>query len=270
MIISNVTIGADPELFIINEKTKKVVSSIGIIPGEKGDPWVGDDMPSGFGIEIDNILGEFNIPPARSREEFVNSIEYMKNYINRFVKEKNPDLGIQCIASRMVDESQLQSDEAKLFGCSPDYNAYTEEVNKKPNGANTNLRSAGFHVHIGYNNPTIDTSLAIIRLLDIYLGLPSVVIDPDKKRRNLYGKAGSFRLTDYGCEYRVLSSAMMKTKDRIGFVYDQVMKVIDHLNDDKDYFLNPNEVITTINGSQVERAKKLIYENHICAEYLGL
>ena len=36
MKLRNVTIGADPELFIINEKTKKVVSAIGLIPGEKG------------------------------------------------------------------------------------------------------------------------------------------------------------------------------------------------------------------------------------------
>ena len=40
----------------------------------------------------------------------------MKNYINDYVKQINPDLGIQCIASRMVNEDQLQSKEAKLFG----------------------------------------------------------------------------------------------------------------------------------------------------------
>ena len=33
--ITNITIGADPELFIVNKKTGKVVSSIGLIPGEK-------------------------------------------------------------------------------------------------------------------------------------------------------------------------------------------------------------------------------------------
>lgn len=67
----------------------------------------------------------------------------MKQWIDDFVKSKNRDLQIECIASRYVDESQLQSDEAKQFGCDPDYNAYTETVNPKPEGANTNLRSAG-------------------------------------------------------------------------------------------------------------------------------
>ena len=55
MKLRNVTIGADPELFIINEKTKKVVSAVGLIPGEKGNPWRADDMPEGFGLETDNI-----------------------------------------------------------------------------------------------------------------------------------------------------------------------------------------------------------------------
>ena len=65
MILNNITIGADPELFLINTETGKVVSSIGIIPGEKGNPYRSKDMPKGFGLEIDNILAEFNIPPAK-------------------------------------------------------------------------------------------------------------------------------------------------------------------------------------------------------------
>lgn len=115
-MIRNITIGADPELFIINEKTGKVVSSVGLIPGKKGDPWVSDDMPTGFGLETDNILAEFNIPPVRDKESFINNIEYMKEYIKKFVKEKDPDLGILCKASMTVDKKELKSKQAKEFG----------------------------------------------------------------------------------------------------------------------------------------------------------
>ena len=141
-MINGITIGADPELFIV-DNNNKVISAVGLIPGEKGKPYVADDMPKGFGMEIDNILGEFNIPPVKLKSGFVNNINYMKNYIDNFVKQINPNYGIQCIASRMVDDDQLQSDEAKLFGCMPDYNVYTEKKNKKPNAKNQNLRSAG-------------------------------------------------------------------------------------------------------------------------------
>ena len=114
-MIDGVTIGADPELFIV-DNNNKVISAVGLIPGEKGKPYVADDMPRGFGMEIDNILGEFNIPPVKSKRSFITNINYMKNYIDNFVKQINPNYGIQCIASRMVDYDQLQSDEAKLFG----------------------------------------------------------------------------------------------------------------------------------------------------------
>ena len=101
---------------IIVDNNNKVISAVGLIPGEKGNPYVADNMPKGFGMEIDNILGEFNIPPVKLRSGFVNNINYMKDYIDNFVKQINPNYGIQCIASRMVDDDQLQSDEAKLFG----------------------------------------------------------------------------------------------------------------------------------------------------------
>ena len=51
---------------------------------------------------------------------------------------------------------------------------------------------------MGYENPDVDTSLALVKYMDVFLGVPSVIKDKDTKRRSLYGKAGCFRLTDYG------------------------------------------------------------------------
>jgi len=181
----------------------------------------------------------------------------MKDYIDRFVKEKDPDLGIQCIASREVDEDQLQSDEAKLFGCSPDFNAYTEMENEKPDGESTNLRSAGFHIHIGYDNNDIDTSVQLVKYLDLYLGVPAVIDDPDKKRRSLYGKAGSFRLTPYGVEYRSLSSAMMKDKKTLKKVWYRIVSAIDAFNNERE-LPSSSAVRKAIDNSSVEMAKKLV------------
>ena len=143
MVITNVKVGSDPELFIINSINNKVVSSIGIIPGEKNNAYRAPDMPKGYGLQIDNVLAEFNIPATNKKEKFIQSMEYMKNYIRDFVKKVNLDLDIQCIASRDVDEDQLQHPEAKRFGCDVSYNAYTEDENPKPNGERGTLRSAG-------------------------------------------------------------------------------------------------------------------------------
>lgn len=256
-MIVDYTIGADPELFIVNEETGKVVSAVGLIPGEKGNPWVGEDMPNGFGLETDNILAEFNIPPVKSKEAFVNNIEYMKDYIDKYVKEKDPKLGILCAASKSVDRSELKSPQAKQFGCDPDYNVYTEEENPKPNGSRTTLRSCGFHIHIGYSNNNIDESLMLIKYLDAYLGIPSVLRDTDKKRRSLYGKAGCFRLTAYGCEYRTLSGAMMKDQETLQFVWNQIEKAIEACNRRKP-LPDSRYVQEIIDKSDKEKAKIII------------
>lgn len=260
MILRNVTVGADPELFIINEETGKVVSAVGLIPGEKGNPYVADDMPAGFGMETDNIVAEFNIPPATTTEAFVNNIEYMKNYLDRFVKDINPELGIKCSASEFVDEDQLQSPQAKLFGCDVDYNVYTEEPNPKPKGNSTNLRSCGFHIHLGYDNNNIDTSLLIVKYLDAFLGVPSVLLDNDKNRRSLYGKAGCFRLTPYGVEYRVLSSAMMSTTERISFTINCVQNALKALSSGYSISSYTKLIISAINNSDAAIARRLVNE----------
>lgn len=256
-MLYNVTIGADPELFLINSKTGDVVSSIGIIPGEKGNAYRSEDMPEGYGLEVDNILAEFNIPPVTQKEDFIETINYMKNYIKKFIKAKNPDLDILCKASMMVNEDQLQSDEAKLFGCSVDYNAYTQAPNPKPKGEQTNLRSAGFHIHLGYDNCNVDTSLALIKYLDMYLGVPSVLKDTDTKRRSLYGKAGCFRLTPYGLEYRVLSSYFLTNKLTLTWVWNGIVKAIKAYNESYP-FADPDLVQRAINDSNKELAEVLI------------
>lgn len=116
MQLRNVTIGADPELFIINSETGKVVSSIGLIPGVKGDPYVSEDMPKGFGLETDNILAEFNIPPVKDCANFIANVLYMQDYIRKFVKNIDPKLDIKCSASEIVDKDQLQTPESQEFG----------------------------------------------------------------------------------------------------------------------------------------------------------
>lgn len=257
MILKNIKVGSDPELFIVNTKTNKVVSSIGLIPGVKGEAYRSPEMPEGYGLQIDNILAEFNIPPTNKKEGFIASMNYMKDYIRDYVKAKNPDLDILCTASMDVDEDQLQSDEAKEFGCMPDYNAYTENVNPRPEGNKTNMRSAGCHIHVSYDFPNANDSILLVKYMDMYLGIPSVVLDPDTKRRNLYGKAGSFRLCKYGVEYRTLSSKFIDNDEYITFMWNGITKAI-HAFNKRLPIISAKTVQDVINNSNVTKAKELI------------
>lgn len=257
-MIEEFTVGADPEMFIINETTGEVVSSIGLIPGEKDDAYRAKDMPEGYGIETDNILAEFNIPPCKTKEEFINAMNYMKDYIRKFVKNVNPELNIKCSASEMVGSDQLRSPEAKMFGCSVDFNAYTEDSNPKPCGESTNLRSAGCHIHLGYDPKSYESSIELLKLMDVFVGLPSILIDKDDRRRSLYGKAGCFRLTSYGIEYRVLSAKMYDTNDFMSLVWDGVMLAIAAYNNNFEYNAGAEMVIQAINESDEKLAKAVL------------
>ena len=138
---------------------------------------------------------------------------------------------------------------------------YAELIGKKYNYKNIRIKSLMdnkiVHIHIGYANNNIDTSLWLVKYLDHYLGVPSVLKDKDKRRRSLYGKAGCFRLTSYGVEYRVLSSTLMKNNDSLEFVWNQLSKAINAYN--RGYDLPDSSlVIEAINNSDTELAKKLI------------
>lgn len=142
MRISSYTIGADPEMFLINKRTGKVISAKGIIPGEKGKPFT-DGLPKGFGLEIDGILAEFNIPPCTSKSEYIQSIQFMKDYIRDFVKNQNLDYDILCRASIEVPNETIADPSVNQIGCDSDWNAYTEDINPKPKGYPDNRRVAG-------------------------------------------------------------------------------------------------------------------------------
>ena len=91
----------------------------------------------------------------------------------------------------------------------------------------------------------------------MYLGVPSVLKDDDTKRRSLYGKAGCFRLTPYGLEYRVLSSYFLSNKITLSWVWNGICKAIKAYNE--DYTLaDPELVQRAINESDKELAEKLV------------
>lgn len=144
--MKNFTIGSDPECFIIDEsKNNKIISSVGIIPGEKGNAYKPEGLQDGFGLEPDNILAEFNIPPTKLEDEeaFVGNMLKMKEWLVGFLKNINPNYNITSLASSLIDEDQLQTPEAQEIGCAPDYCVYTNKVNKKPSKFEDNRRTTG-------------------------------------------------------------------------------------------------------------------------------
>ncbi len=257
--IENITLGTDPEVFL-NDKKGKIISSIGIIEGTKNEP---SPIGNGCHIQTDNILTEYCIPPCSTPEEMYNYIQYCFDYTNKKVEEKG--LSVKVLASADINPDQLNSDEAKLFGCSPDFNVWLQNINLPPDN-NTNLRSCGGHIHIGYSNPNEVTSEEIIRALDLFLGVPSMQIDKDTERRKLYGKAGAFRFKDYGVEYRVLSNFWISDINNIGWVFEQVNRAVEFLNKGNSALTDKDDIVKAINNNDKEAQEHLIQKYNLVTE----
>lgn len=253
----NITLGSDPEFFI-SDKKGKLISSIGLINGTKDSPQLLPFLGEGFAIQTDNVLGEFNIPATNDPHEAMISIAIMKAYVSGFLADKG--LLPKYMASGVYKKNQLNSYEAKLFGCSVDYNAWTENENPRPEGDATSLRSAGCHFHFGYEDPTIENTINVIKALDLFLGVPSVVLDPDTDRRKLYGKAGAFRPTKFGGEYRSMSGYFISSNELTEWCFKQVIAAMEYLNEfGVSEIIKDGELIqATINSGDVDLANELI------------
>ncbi len=259
IVIKNVKLGTDPEVFLAN-KEGKIISSVGIIEGTKNEP---KSIGNSCSIQTDNILTEYCVPPCTMPEEMFNNLRYCFDHTNNLVKDKG--LEVKILASALIDDDQLTTDQAKEFGCSPDLNAWEQKTNKSPD-TNTNLRSCGGHLHIGYDNPNEITSEQIIMALDLFLGVPSMNIDKDTERRKLYGKAGAFRFKEYGCEYRVLSNFWIGNIKNIQWVFDQVNRAVEFLNSGKSADSEVEHIVKAINENNKEAQDYLIQKYDLVTE----
>jgi len=251
-----ITIGSDPEAFLRNRETKEIVSAIGLIPGSKYEPVsLHKEIGQGFFIQTDNVMVEWCVPACNTAKELYDNIQKCIKYTNDIIPA---ELEVVLQPSAILDSKYLEDDQAKTFGCEPSYNAWTYQMNKAPSNK-TNLRTCGGHIHIGYENPNDDTSINLIRALDLYLNIPSLILDSDKDRKKMYGKAGEFRIKDYGVEYRGLSNYWANTLSLTKFIFAGIDKAVDFINSGKELNDEDQFVIQeTINNNDKVIAHKLI------------
>lgn len=145
-------------------------------------------------------------------------------------------------------------------------------INHKPWSSDYSLRSAGSHIHIGFDDIVVpfnegelcnyeadEQRSTIVKFLDLFISIPLVLIEPDNKRKELYGKAGAFRPKPYGLEYRTPSNYYLNSKEMMNWVYNNTHRAIDFLNDIGNIPTElANQIRDTINNNNKENAKKLI------------
>ena len=225
-----ILVGADPEIFVLNGDNA-LVSAFGMNAGTKYKPLIVD---SGA-IQVDGMALEYNIDPASSEKEFVDKNRTVLALLSGTLPANHALAYGVTTAHFGAAYIAAQLPEARELGCDPDYNAYTGEVNAKPD-VDTPFRTAAGHFHVGFCEGSDPNNSGhrimcndLIRELDVFLGIPSVLLDSDTDRRSLYGAAGACRYKSYGVEYRTLSNFWVGNDMLSAWVYRQVQLAVESL-----------------------------------------
>lgn len=245
----NVHYGLDPELTLYSLEQKRIVSAIPVLKCDKHNPI---DLGDGVKFHADNTLAEFSMRPETTGPALVKSMrvsfQKMQDYLGKQYRllpkasHVYPDEDL--VPSHSVDPMQI--------GCEDSFLCWGQCL-KPTNGFVGGLRTGSFHLHLGHAKLLeFEHRLNAIKLLDIYLGLSSVVFDKDetaRARRALYGVSGEHRLPIWGIEYRVMGPFALRSPALVELVIDIAEYALDAMREGRQ-----DEIIGMIHPEEVERA----------------
>lgn len=251
-LLKNITIGADPEVFIRHNNGKIIPAFLFLPDNDKSNP---KDVGNGYYILHDNVTLEGNIPPASTKEEFIKNLDTLIQIFRNELASKNSNLSLHYADSAELEEVYLAYPAAKIFGCSPFNNAYGNDSIVAPNLEDFKLRVSGFHNHIGYdsyyNKEKINPLIA--KMYDIFVVVPSRMKSSDTFREKYYGALGSYRDKPYGLEVRSLGGFFFNPEYHEK-IYDNIMMMVDYIN----HFNDINQLIQKTNLIDPYNIKKYL------------
>lgn len=269
----NITYGSDPELMIFNKNIGRVVSSINILKTDKNNPIILDKQDK-IKIYADNTLLEAAFNPCNSKGEMIKRFRKVFANTQDYLGSKYSLLPQAAFEYSQDELKPSYGIDPMEIGCNPSFNAWEKTINQ-PNPFVGGLRTGSCHFHIG--NPQLcdfDTRVNLIKLLDINLGSPFVIVDKDetsKIRRQWYGGASEHRPTNYGAEYRVLSPYVLKSPEMVELALDLIEYSVEQIKDgsaiDIINSVNPEMVQNAINKCDTELAQKVLVASKMPADF---
>lgn len=281
-----ISLGYDPEVMLVDAETGRITSAIPVLGHNKHDPI---DLGDGIKIYSDNTLLEMAAPPAFTVEGAVERLQEIFRRTTQYIGDR---YRLACKASHVFDNLPPKpSDELVLkwlndlvpfdavpeewqVGCKPNWCAYHPEKARPQKPFQDGLRTGSFHIHIGnvrYDQAgekflkTYDSKIMAIKLMDIFAGCASIVVDKDETapaRKALYGQAGEFRETKYGIEYRVLGNFCLRTPQLAGLALDLAAYAMFVLGEgygqDVLDVVDEGEVRLAIDTSNADLAKRVL------------
>lgn len=259
-------IGADPEVFVVSGDGS-LIPAFDVFPSKK-EAKIGEPYWDGY-------QAEFAIAPSWCISYVVDHIQAALRNTLKVARAFDSTARLSVRTTMDIPEARLKKDKAKFvnFGCTPSLNAYDDYVPIPP-GREVPFRSSGGHLHFQINATTANSYGAIrghefvphmVRELDRILGVISVSMFEkydDPRRRMLYGRAGEYRITPYGFEYRVLSSAWTIHPAIAHLIYEIARRCIGLTHaPNAEWDVTEEEARYVINSCDVDMARKLLSRN---------
>lgn len=210
----NFTIGTDPEFIILDNKNIPR-SAIRILKNKKKSIKIKNNF-----YYYDNVLAECTVKPSINKNYFIKNLKESLQNLSNLIRPYKLSL----IPSALFSPGELKHPESRVYGCNPESCAYKMQIidSQKNTIKNTRLRSAGGHLHLGFSNKDYIYCLMAVRMLDLFVGIPCIFLDPtpSQTRRKTYGMAGRYRQPKYGIEYRTPGNFWLSSPSTASLIYD--------------------------------------------------
>ena len=267
------TIGADPEVFIV-DKDEQVIPAFHFLKDKVNGDKYQDRYDMTKKIYWDGFQAEFETASAGCLAYHTDNVHFAMKSLHVLAKKYNPDAKFSLKSTIDISPEVIgnSSEEHVQFGCMPSLNAYGME-GLKLSGREVPYRSAGGHIHFGIiNHPTKNCPITkeqyndVVKFLDKVVGVACVSLFAkldDPRRRMLYGLAGEYRLPAHGLEYRTLSNAWLCHPLIKHMVFDLARTVLTmQLKGYGNLWVaSEEETIRCINTCDVALAKEILERN---------
>lgn len=291
-------LGLDPEYSAVNPNTGLARSAHKIIGNRKLEMYeISGDHPKflGFrdtgamhGAQVERDGAAFEVRSLVVSSCRDNIIPYVAEAMrmSQFEVEQNaPEYRLSSAPVFTLEDVNGAPEDVTTFGCNPDFNAYTLQIQNPLADPDDLRRFTGGHIHVSYwpwakNNKELQATLAI--LLDAFIGLPLVAMlgkpyaEGEAERREFYGRAGSFRYDDKlgKIEYRVPSGRILLTPFYLGWALGNI-RVIDRaygnrpiggFSDGGSFAREPKHILNDLNSQfDLGEIRRIIDEHDVLA-----
>lgn len=263
--------GSDPEIFVVDKKTKKVIPAFMFLQDKKHAKY--HPTSEGYGITPfwDGFQAEFSMKSFSCMEWMATTIRGGLLHLLQTARTRFPDaqLSPDSVVEIDLDFLANAAEHHAALGCSKSFNVYGTPAVRVENPRLLPFRFAGGHMHFGDPDLVRDKDEKIqeyVKILDALVGVASVLWYQELEnpiRRQFYGRAGEYRRPHHGLEYRTPGNGWLRHPALFHLTYGYARTALRFARSGLGKYLdfNPEQVREVVDSYDVKSAREIVRKN---------